>query len=87
MKRHLAARYLEAVADMNVLGLLPEVRVPTLVMHVRGDMRVPADLGRQMAAGIPGARFVMIPGRNHIPLEGEPAMARFLEEVHLFLAA
>jgi class 3 adenylate cyclase/pimeloyl-ACP methyl ester carboxylesterase len=82
-----AVRYLEAVADMNVLDLLPQVQVPTLVLHVRGDMRVPMEFGRQMAAGIPGARFVAIPGRNHIPLEGEPAMARFLEEVHLFLAA
>jgi hypothetical protein len=38
-----------------------------------------------MVAGIPGARFVAIPGRNHIPLDTDPAMARFLEEVRLFL--
>jgi hypothetical protein len=38
-----------------------------------------------MAAGIPGARFVAMPGRNHILLDGDPAMARFLEEVRLFL--
>jgi pimeloyl-ACP methyl ester carboxylesterase len=80
-------RYLEAVANMNVVDLLPKVRAPTLVLHVRGDARVPIDLGRRMAAGIPGARFVAMPGRNHIMLEGEPAMARFLEEVRLFLDA
>jgi class 3 adenylate cyclase/pimeloyl-ACP methyl ester carboxylesterase len=80
-----AVRYLEAVANMNVVDLLPKVQVPTLVLHVRGDARVPIDLGRRMAAGIPGARFVAMPGRNHIMLEGEPAMARFLEEVRLFL--
>lgn len=80
-----AVRYLEAVANMNVVDLLPKVRAPTLVLHVRGDARVSIDLGRQMAAGIPGARFVAMPGRNHIMLEGDPAMARFLEEVRLFL--
>jgi hypothetical protein len=39
-----------------------------------------------MAAGIPGARFVAMAGRNHILLEGDPAMTRFIEEVSLFLA-
>jgi pimeloyl-ACP methyl ester carboxylesterase len=82
-----AVRYLEAVANMNVVDLLPKVQVPTLVLHVRGDARVPIDLGRQMAAGIPGARFVAMPGRNHIMLEGDSAMARFLEEVRLFLGS
>lgn len=80
-----AVRYLEAVANMNVVDQLPKVQMPTLVLHVRDDARVPIDLGRQMAAGIPGARFVAMPGRNHVMLEGESAMARFLEEVGLFL--
>jgi pimeloyl-ACP methyl ester carboxylesterase len=76
---------LEAVSNINVVGLLEQVRAPTLVLHVRDDVRVPIELGRRMAAGIPGARFVAMPGRNHILLEGDPAMARFLEEVRLFL--
>jgi hypothetical protein len=38
-----------------------------------------------MAAGIAGARFVAVPGKNHIPLEGDPALERFLEEIKLFL--
>jgi class 3 adenylate cyclase/pimeloyl-ACP methyl ester carboxylesterase len=80
-----AVRYLEAVSNINVVGLLEQVRAPTLVLHVRDDVRVPIELGRRMAAGIPGARFVAMPGRNHILLEGDPAMARFLEEVRLFL--
>jgi len=81
-----AVRYWDAIGDFNVLDLLEQVKVPTLVMHVREDVRVPIELGRQMAAGIPGARFVAMPGRNHIMQEGEPAMERFLEEVRLFLA-
>ena len=48
-----AARYLETTAEFDVSGLLPQVRVPTLVMHARGDTQVPLEAGRQMAAGIP----------------------------------
>jgi pimeloyl-ACP methyl ester carboxylesterase len=80
-----AVRYLEAVSNINVVGLLEQIRAPTLVLHVRDDVRVPVELGRRMAAGIPRARFVAMPGRNHILLDGDPAMARFLEEVRLFL--
>ena len=80
-----SVRYWDTVSDIDVTDLLGQVRAPTLVMHVRGDARVPIELGRRLAAGIPGARFVAMPGRNHILLEGDPAMERFLEETRLFL--
>ncbi len=81
-----AARYLETAGEFDVTGLLPQVRAPTLVMHARGDPRQPMELGRQMAAGIPGAKFVVLQGNNHILLPQEPAFARFFEELRLFLA-
>jgi len=68
-----------------VTELLPQVRVPTLVLHAREDARVPFEWGRRMAAGIPGARFVPLQSRNHIPLEHEAAYRRLLEEVLAFL--
>ena len=81
-----AARYLETTADFDVAGLLPQVSVPTLVMHARGDAQVPLEAGRQMAAGIPGARFVALQGNNHVLLGQDPGMQRFFEEIDLFLA-
>ena len=81
----LAARYLLATpAEIDVRGLLPQLRVPTLVLHVRDDAMVPISSGREMAAEIPGARFVSLPGRNHIPVPGDPAGERFLEEMEHF---
>jgi class 3 adenylate cyclase/pimeloyl-ACP methyl ester carboxylesterase len=80
-----AARYFEAVGNFDVRELLPQVQVPTLVMHARSDLIAPIDAGRQMAAGIPNARFVALPGRNHLFLKHEPATARFFEEINLFL--
>jgi pimeloyl-ACP methyl ester carboxylesterase len=80
-----AARYLKTTAEFDVTNLLPQVRTPTLVMHARGDAQVPLEAGRQMAAGIPGAKFVVLQSNNHILLEQDPATQRFFEEIRLFL--
>jgi class 3 adenylate cyclase/pimeloyl-ACP methyl ester carboxylesterase len=82
-----AARNFLANGEVDIGALLPQVKVPTLVMHCRNDARVPFEAGRRVAAGIPGTRFVPLEGRNHIMLEGEPALARFLEELRSFLAS
>jgi len=68
-----------------VTELLPKVTVPTLVMHKREDQVQPFDAGRELAAGIPNARFVALQGQNHIPLEQDPETERILEEIKLFL--
>jgi class 3 adenylate cyclase/pimeloyl-ACP methyl ester carboxylesterase len=81
-----AMRNLIANGDTDVTALLAQVAVPTLVMHAREDARVPFDQGRRLAAGIPGARFVPLPSRNHLILENEPAFPRFLQEMKTFLA-
>jgi pimeloyl-ACP methyl ester carboxylesterase len=80
-----AARYFDVVGDFDITELLPMVKAPTLVMHVRDDQVVPIEYGRQLAAGINGARFIAFPGRNHLFIEHEPAAHRFLEEVNIFL--
>ncbi|MCC8973772.1 alpha/beta fold hydrolase [Bradyrhizobium brasilense] len=80
-----AVRYYETVSNFDVTELLPRVSVPTLVLHVRDDLMVPVEEGRRLAAGIPSARFVALPGRNHALLETDPGMAQFLEEVSYFL--
>ena len=59
--------------------------MPTLVIHVRRDARVPFDEGRRLAALIPNARFVALESANHVLLEGEPAWPVFFEELNGFL--
>jgi len=81
-----AARHYEAVCGFDIRNLLPSVSVPTLVLHVRDDLMVPIDESRRMAAAIPGARFVSLPGKNHIPLENDPGMPQLFEEISDFLA-
>ena len=77
----IAARLLEARGTLDVVGLLGQVRTPTLVLHARGDVIAPIAEGQILATGIPGAQFVELDSKNHILLESEPAWDRFREVV------
>jgi len=74
-----AVAVLSAMRDTDVSELLSRVRAPTLVVHCRADAIVPFESGRRLAAGIPGARFLPLDSRNHLPLPNEPA-AEVLEK-------
>lgn len=82
-----AYRLLDARRTVDVLALLPQVSVPTLVMHARQDEAVPFSQGQLLASTIPDARFVELDSANHILLENEPAWQRFKEEVLTFTGA
>jgi len=56
---------LKALRDTDVRHLLPRVRVPTLVLHRRGDRAVRIAAGRDMASKIKGAQFVELGGDDH----------------------
>ena len=81
-----AAQIMQARARLDVRQLAPLVRCPTLVLHAAGDLVVPIERGRDMAAAIPGARFETLDTRNHIPLPGDGGFDRFIEVVTDFVA-
>ena len=81
-----AARLMTAFGQLDVRDAAVLVTAPTLVLHSRGDMRIPFEEGRNLAALIPNARFVPLESRNHLLLEGEPAFDQFVTEVEAFLA-
>jgi class 3 adenylate cyclase len=56
---------------IDIRGVLPSIRVPTLVLHRAGDGIVDADGGRELAALIPGAQHAELPGRDHPPWAGD----------------
>jgi pimeloyl-ACP methyl ester carboxylesterase/DNA-binding winged helix-turn-helix (wHTH) protein len=80
-----AARFLQTFFQLDVRALAPEVSVPTLVLHGRGDQVWPFEHGRQLAALVPGSRFVPLDSSNHLLLEDEPAWPRFLSELERFV--
>jgi pimeloyl-ACP methyl ester carboxylesterase/tetratricopeptide (TPR) repeat protein len=80
-----AARIVSAFQTLEVRPLAPTLQLPALVLHAKGDLRIPFDEGRLLASLIPGARFVPLESRNHILLEPERAWPRFVNEVRGFL--
>jgi DNA-binding winged helix-turn-helix (wHTH) protein/pimeloyl-ACP methyl ester carboxylesterase len=80
-----AARLMERGDNVDIRPMLAQVTTPTLVIHCDRDQAIPAENGRQIAAAIPNARYVSLPGTNHLMLEEEPAWPMFLEELGLFL--
>lgn len=79
-------RFLDVFARIDVTALAPQVQCPTLIVHARGDHRVPESQARELAALIPDSRLVLLNSRNHILLADEPAWPTFLAEVDTFLA-
>lgn len=81
-----AARLLSALGDVDVRDRLANVKAKTLVIHARHDLRVPFEAGRELAAGIPDARFVTLETRNHLVPETDPEWPKLQFEIEAFLA-
>ena len=73
-------------ADIDIRNVLPTIRVPTLVIHRTGDRCLRVEEGRLMSELIPHARFVELPGDDHLPFVGDQdaildAVQRFVSEL------
>jgi pimeloyl-ACP methyl ester carboxylesterase/DNA-binding CsgD family transcriptional regulator len=66
----MAAALVEAVIRTDVRSLLPQVAVPTLVIHRQGEL-IPAEQGRYLAEHIPGAEYAELDGADHLPWVGD----------------
>jgi pimeloyl-ACP methyl ester carboxylesterase len=73
----------EMFLDIDVRAVLPTIQVPTLVIHRRGDRVVNRRAGEELASKIPGARYVELPGMDHVPWAGD--MEAVLGEAEEFL--
>lgn len=70
-------------AEIDVRDILPSVRVPTLMIHRTGDRLTPVGGARYTAARIPGARFIELPGDDHLFFVGD--QDAILDEIGEFL--
>jgi class 3 adenylate cyclase len=71
--------------EIDARHILPAIRVPTLVMHRVGDSAINVEAGRYLAANIPRAKYVELPGINHNALFERDIADRILDEVEEFL--
>ena len=83
-----AARFLEVLVEAEENPrLLSQIQVPTLVVHARGDRLVPFVAGgRELAAGIPGAKLVVLETDNHGFRPTDPTYPEYLQALDDFLA-
>jgi class 3 adenylate cyclase len=70
-------------ARVDVRADVPELRVPALVLHRTGDRMVSVEHGRWIAARLPGARLVELPGEDSLPSAGDSGA--LLAEIEEFL--
>ena len=80
-----AARLLEVYYDTDVKALLPQIQARTAVLHREADRGTRFELGREVAALIPGAELIPLPGSSHLYYHGDwqavlDAMLGFLSE-------
>ena len=70
-------------AAIDIRKVLPAIRVPTLILHRTGDQALPVMDSRYMAEQIPGAKYVELPGMDHVWFVGDADA--ILNEVQEFL--
>jgi pimeloyl-ACP methyl ester carboxylesterase len=70
--------------QIDIRSVLPSIRVPTLILHRTGDRSFADGSARFMADSIAGARFVELPGIDHLPWVSESVDAT-LEAIEEFV--
>jgi class 3 adenylate cyclase len=76
-----AQAWLRMISDIDVREALPQIRVPTLLVHRTGDRAVDVRSSRYAASRIPGARLVELPGGDNLTFVGDSeAVAAEIEE-------
>ena len=69
--------------EIDIRHVLPAIRVPTLILHRTNDMAMRVEGSRYMAERIAGARYVELPGPDHLPFVGD--QDAILDEIEGFL--
>ncbi|MFY1674562.1 alpha/beta fold hydrolase [Plantactinospora sp. WMMB334] len=81
-----AIRMLETMSHADMFPFATKITCPTLILHSRGDTRVPATEATELAALISGSRLVTLDSRNHLLTAAEPARAVAGKHITDFLA-
>ncbi|MEM9825150.1 MAG: alpha/beta fold hydrolase [Planctomycetota bacterium] len=70
-------------SQIDIRRILPNIQVPTLVLHREGDQCLLVEEGKYLADHIPGAKFVVFPGDDHLPFVGDSAA--IVQQIEQFL--
>jgi pimeloyl-ACP methyl ester carboxylesterase/DNA-binding CsgD family transcriptional regulator len=79
----MAQKLIRMNTEVDLREMLPEIEVPTLILHRTDDHWIDVAHARYMADRIPGARYVELPGVDHRFWLGD--VETILAEVEIFL--
>ena len=80
-----ALQTIRSISQVDVSAAAPTLKVPTLVIHRTGDLAIPVELGREVAATIPGAKLVQLDGADHWIHADLQAFEEIIEEIKKFV--
>jgi class 3 adenylate cyclase len=75
---------MSASIQVDGFALAEKVQVPTLILHARADI-IPIEFSQELAARIPAANLVEIPGRDHVPWLNDEGMGPWVREFEQFV--
>ncbi len=82
-----AGKFLASIGGIDVSDVAGEVNCPCLVLHRRGDLAIPLQYGRDLAAQLPDAKLVVLEGRNHWNTTHEKDLHDIAEQIKRFVLA
>lgn len=72
--------------EIDVRHILPTIHLPTLILHRIGDKTVPVEAGRYLAQHMPGAKYVELPGDDHLlQAYDQDVLDRLVDEIEEFI--
>jgi class 3 adenylate cyclase len=78
-----AIKIMRMNSKIEITGVLPSIQVPTLVIHRTDDVTIEVEAGRTLGECIPNARYVELPGADHLPWVGD--FERITMEIEEFI--
>ncbi|MCB1247165.1 MAG: alpha/beta fold hydrolase [Acidimicrobiia bacterium] len=76
--------FLDLNLYLDVREILPDIDVPTLVIHRTGDRAQPVEDGRELGRAIPAARYIEVPGNDHFGYAGD--MSSWIDPIEEWVA-
>ena len=80
-----ASAILQMNVEIDTRHILPTIPTPTLVLHREGDTRITIDAAHYIASSVPGAKLVVLPGRDHSPWNDPAILDHIADEAEEFL--
>lgn len=80
-------KFLSSIGKIDERDLAPQVHVPALVLHRKGDMAIPVKFGKEFAALLPDSRLVLMEGNNHWFVTEDAGLDELISHIQEFVSS